>query len=781
MRNLLLTVLIVFTTTSSLWGQGQGNLWFCYTNSVVDFSGNAPVLGTPPTSQPTLYANSFPGYFPENGIGAQMAISDAAGNLLFFMKVMNYGGSGNYGILGPLYPAMPKIFDRNGYSMPNADINAIYDDISELPLIIPHPGNASLYYVFYTLNGGLQYCVVDMTLNNGLGDVVAGEKDVLLSDWRTINEIKLAAVQGCDCIWLVVRSTTSNQYYSYRIDTKGINRIPVVSDCGLLPFRDYHIISIFDGVNVRIGAQGGRLSASKDGTMLATGTRRGIELYDFEKCSGIVKNPRLIDTLPFWGICFSPNGSKVYASQLYPLPYYGQQGEVYQFDLNRATPAAITGSKTLVLSNQVEACWNPLLGCYCDTSSSLLGDLRLGPDNKIYVSNDKRHCLFSISVYPPNVPTNPDHTLHVIHNPDALGMACNPEMDYLKLNTPMGYGLGGSYMKSLMYLPYTVVVPPLPPDTAAGLSLPVRVCFADSAGLKAPEGVSCPVWDNGDTKPVRTVDSPGKYWVNYFRNCTNTTDTFRVTFTPVPKMPWLHYGCPGEGTIHIEQPDSNNTVYEYILHSNTGRVGSGSSASGYRFAGLPAGHYTLQIKSGDCDTALALTVQEYPVPEIVTHPADTLIRYGDSIQLHANGANLFTWLPAGLLDNAIQAEPFARPLQPTLFEVIGINQYGCRDTGYINVRIDYRMAELIPNAFSPNGDGLNDVFKIEGMRYQKIGIFKIFNRFGQEVFSTTNPDQGWDGTYSGKAGDAGTYYYLIQLHYPDGLTKTFNGDVILVR
>ncbi len=781
MKKLLLTVLIACSATCSLLGQGQGNLWFCFTNSVIDFSGGAPVLGTPPTSQPNITPTSFPGHFPAEGPGAQMAICDASGKLVFFVKIQNIPDNG--GILGPLYPAMPKIFDRNGYSMPNADINANWEVKSEFPLIIPHPGNANLYYVFYTRNGGLQYCIVDMTLNNGLGDVIAGQKDILLSAWRTVNGTKLTAVQGCDCIWLVVRSATANQYYSYRVDKNGLDHTPVISDCGLLPLKNYYDYGITDGINKIVTALGGgRISFNKDGTMLAVATRQGIELCDFEKCSGIVKDPRLIDTLPFFGLCFSPNSSRLYASQVYPLPYYGQQGQVYQFDLTQPNPAAITTSKTLVIANRVTACINPLLGCYCDTLSSHIADLRLGPDNKIYMSNNKNYCTDDNRPVWPPTPTDRYHYLHVIHNPDALGLSCNPEMDYLKLNTPIAYSNTlNSQNVEMMYLPHTVVLPPSLPDTAIEVLKPVTVCFVDSAGLTAPEGASCSIWDDGSTKPVRIVDSPGKYWVNYFKECTNATDTFLVSFIPIPRMPQLHYGCPGEGTINIEQPDSNKTVYEYTLSNTTGTISSGSSATGYRFTRLSGGDYTLRIKAAGCDTLVALTVQEYPKPELVTSPSDTLIRYGDTIQLHATGAELYAWWPSGPLDTATKANPFARPLQPALFGVMGINEYGCRDTGNVNIRIDYTSNELIPNAFSPNGDGKNDVFKIEGIQYQKIGTFRIFNRFGQEVFSTITPDQGWDGTFKGRACEIGTYYYLIELLYPDGLIKTFKGDLTLIR
>ncbi len=130
-------------------------------------------------------------------------------------------------------------------------------------------------------------------------------------------------------------------------------------------------------------------------------------------------------------------------------------------------------------------------------------------------------------------------------------------------------------------------------------------------------------------------------------------------------------------------------------------------------------------------------------------------------------AHYFTWTPSGLLDSAISATPFARPLEPTNFYVLGIDGNGCTDTGMVRIRIDYTMPDFVPNAFSPNGDGLNDEFIISNLTYQKIKQFRVFNRYGQLVFSTTDPKKGWNGTFNNKPCDPGTYYYLIQLEYPD--------------
>ncbi len=776
MKFIVFTISYLLLRLPVLNAQAEGNLWFCCTNSVVDFSGARPVLAIPPPSQPNIWINSFPGLWPETE-GAAMSVSDAGGNLLFFVKVQNMP---NNGILGPLYPAMPKIFSRNGYSMPNSDINANWENPSEYPLIVPHPGNKLLYYVFYTRNGSLQYAIVDMSLNNGLGDVAPGQKDVALTGEGTISGTKLTTVRGCNGTWLVLRSHIANQYLSYRIDREGLHTTPVISECGQWPINDYNVVAIADGINWRVGYPGGRLVASTDGTQLAAGCRRGIELYDFEQCSGMVKNPRTIDTLPFFGLCFSPDGSRLYASQIYPLPHYGQQGQVYQFDMTQKRPDAITASKTLILSNEVMACYNPILGCYCDTMSSHITDLRLGPDGKIYMSNTKRYCAANVPVYPPTPPTT-YHALHVIHNPDNLGLACNPEMEYLRLNTPFFMTNGGDYAKRLSYLPHTLHGPAATVDTLRGNTYLKHACFAETFPLQAPENSSCIQWDDGSTERERVVSQPGTYWLNYYNACTYTTDTFKVQFISLPLLSEWYYACPGSGQIVVQQPQESTLTYNYTLYADSMLIATALSSKGYRFHNLDTGKYLLHISTEHCDTLLTISIMGLPLPEVITEPVDTLIAYGDTIQLQASGAVYYLWEPELWLSDVTIAHPLAWPRRQARFRVIGRNEYGCYDTAFVNVRIDYTMPDLVPNAFSPNGDGLNDVFRVAGLSYQKVTFFQVYNRYGQALYQSDNENPAWDGTFKGQPCDAGTYYYHIGLSYPDGSVKVLKGDLLLLR
>ncbi len=164
-------------------------------------------------------------------------------------------------------------------------------------------------------------------------------------------------------------------------------------------------------------------------------------------------------------------------------------------------------------------------------------------------------------------------------------------------------------------------------------------------------------------------------------------------------------------------------------------------------------------------------------------PKDTTINYGDSIQLNSGSeAIAWYWTPSTYLSSVSDQSPWARPLTSIIYTVTGMNQYGCKGSADIKINVDYKSNIRIPSAFSPNGDGLNDVFRVDNVVLEKLIEFKIFNRFGQLVFETRNPSEGWNGVYDGKDADIGVYFYTILLEStPENKVLVFKGDVTLIR
>ncbi|MNS36690.1 hypothetical protein D3C72_688850 [compost metagenome] len=88
---------------------------------------------------------------------------------------------------------------------------------------------------------------------------------------------------------------------------------------------------------------------------------------------------------------------------------------------------------------------------------------------------------------------------------------------------------------------------------------------------------------------------------------------------------------------------------------------------------------------------------------------------------------------------------------------------------------------LIPNAFTPNGDGKNDVFKLINVSRAQLIEFKIFNRWGTAMFNTVDPEEGWDGRYRNQEQPVGVYGYCIRIKYSDGIIETYRGTITLIR
>jgi gliding motility-associated-like protein len=107
----------------------------------------------------------------------------------------------------------------------------------------------------------------------------------------------------------------------------------------------------------------------------------------------------------------------------------------------------------------------------------------------------------------------------------------------------------------------------------------------------------------------------------------------------------------------------------------------------------------------------------------------------------------------------------------------------CLDSFKSTVGFDDCCTPFVPNAFSPNNDGRNDIFRVKYKGDVRIIEFSIFNRFGERIFSSSYSDAGWDGTYDGRTCDIGSYFYYIRLICgKDGdQVLEFKGDVTLVR
>lgn len=160
---------------------------------------------------------------------------------------------------------------------------------------------------------------------------------------------------------------------------------------------------------------------------------------------------------------------------------------------------------------------------------------------------------------------------------------------------------------------------------------------------------------------------------------------------------------------------------------------------------------------------------------------DTAVAMGYPIQLQATGGIFYTWSPPTYLNNPDIADPIATPTQDILYTVTASSTAGCTSTASILIKVYKGPAIYVPTAFTPNGDGINDLLKIVAPGVSRLTYFRIFDRWGMEVFHTTSLDAAWDGTVSGHPVPEGVYVWMIQGIDFQGGTLTQRGTVTLLR
>lgn len=169
-----------------------------------------------------------------------------------------------------------------------------------------------------------------------------------------------------------------------------------------------------------------------------------------------------------------------------------------------------------------------------------------------------------------------------------------------------------------------------------------------------------------------------------------------------------------------------------------------------------------------------------PEPLIVT--SDTVIYLGTSAQLYAYGASFYDWNPKETLSDSYIVNPLATPVITTTYYVNAVTEDGCKLEDSVTVTVEEDPLVIFPNAFTPNGDGLNDEFKPLVFGLFETEVFDVFNRWGQLIYTTNDVQQGWNGESGGKDSEVGTYvYYLRGKSLSTGKEYFLKGNVVLLR
>jgi gliding motility-associated-like protein len=303
------------------------------------------------------------------------------------------------------------------------------------------------------------------------------------------------------------------------------------------------------------------------------------------------------------------------------------------------------------------------------------------------------------------------------------------------------------------------------------------LCVGESTTLTVTPSAASISWNtgSGNASIAVTPNSTTTYVVTLVQGVCSSTATATVGVYPYPVVsvvPTLTDCDIDNGTL-TTQVSSGSPAYSYLW--SNGQTGSVAT-------GLGVGTYNVVVSdTKGCSASAVGTINIQPDPVLVVTPANANIRMGDTIAIQASGATLYYWVPPYGLSCSTCPDPLAYPMQNTLYCVEGYSEFGCKDTACVQINVEPTCNEyFVPNAFSPNGDGVNDRFLVKGRCVTHAWI-KVMNRWGELVFNSVDAGDSWDGNYKGAQQNSGVFFYIIELQLLDGRRITLSGDVTLLR
>lgn len=298
------------------------------------------------------------------------------------------------------------------------------------------------------------------------------------------------------------------------------------------------------------------------------------------------------------------------------------------------------------------------------------------------------------------------------------------------------------------------------------------------------------LWNTGFTGSTVNDFGPGSYDVIITddNGCDTTLNTTFIAPLPISITSAIadSVSCPayadGQLIVSATGGTPGNTVaYEYS-------VSGGLFQPSGIFNNLEAGIYNVTIRDAEgCIKDSTLIVGEPPLPILGILPQDSTIDLGSSITLVSSfspytgdDVNFYLWSPLTGVNCADCSSTLASPYATTDYTLTVNYWKNCSVSETIRVYVGEGEDVFVPNAFSPNGDGNNDVLEVFGAGLAKANL-KIFNRWGELIFDSANQWRGWDGTYKSQIQQPGVYTYVVEAVYLNGKVREKKGTVTLIK
>lgn len=758
----LMCLLCLLTTTTGLMAQ-QDNNWYFGRMAGLSFSSGKGVAITN-SAMSTMEGSA--------------TISDENGNLLFYTNGID-------------------VWNRQNTKMPHGTGLLGDQSTTQSAVIVPKPGSATRYYIFTADDAGgpngLTYSEVDMTANNGLGDVVTANTRLITPITEKITAVYAANNKD---VWVTVHQWGSNAFYSYKVTAHGVNKTPVISTTGM----------VIDGAD-NSGHYAGWMSISPNGKQLAVANGLlSVELFEYNTTTGAVSNAKVIKSpAKSYGVEFSPNSKLLYVTS---------ENLLLQYD---TTAQDIPSTQTIVGK--------------IDVASSI----KLTPNSKIFVVN--KYLATSLSV---------------IRKPNVPGVGCEFVLNTMDLGGKETFVGLPNFIVEPYYL-FDIKADIDCTDTVVSFSAEGTM-DADSImwdfgdGNTSTNALVSHQYAQSGTYTVKAKAKNGKAVRYYFKEVT-------VVSAPKAFKPQNLVTCSddsGNGVFNLKdinsqvlakQPASEFTV-SYYASSLDAESGINALNLDYTVA---AGQHTIYAKvtrnGGICYAITNFTVTVIDSP-VITMPDTYSFCQGSAVVLQAPaGFDSYTWSFDGIAVSGTNVKQVRKAGEYTLTVTRATGNIICTATkvirvyeshdpviksvevndfndtansinvvmateGYYEFSIDgtnwqetslfqnvpaghyevmvkngcgYDSQDvavlMYPKFFTPNGDGYHDKWQIEHAWYAPDMVVTIYDRYGKTLTSFGSKTGSWDGTLNGYQLPATDYWFTATVR--NG--KEYKGHFSMMR
>jgi gliding motility-associated-like protein len=316
------------------------------------------------------------------------------------------------------------------------------------------------------------------------------------------------------------------------------------------------------------------------------------------------------------------------------------------------------------------------------------------------------------------------------------------------------------------------------------------ICEKDAAFLSASTDGLQFAWT-----PALSVSAPGELHTSAFPG---VSTTYQLTATIG------HCTAKDEMTVRVvPYPEVNAGMDTVICFHSTCQLVATTNGSSFAWSpsnslinprslttmARPAGSTAYVLTAYDtrgCPKPARDTVLVTVLPKIIAHAGnDTAVVIGEPLQLHASGGVNYVWSPGQNLSSVTEPDPvavFFEAAESMHYAVLVYNEAGCVDTASVRIKI-YQSDPVVfvPTAFTPNGDGRNDILRPLAAGITTIEYFRIYNRWGQMVFSTTTNGKGWDGRIQGRDQSTASFVWEVKATDYKGQPFVKKGTVTLIR